>query len=227
MGVALMMSVCGHLPFAPIAARWRTPKRCCSSAITAPRSRNSTPSDSSACVPTTPSASPLRIAAYAASRSFFFMPPRSRQARSPKMLRTAAKCCCARISVGAISTLWQPFSAAAYIKNKATAVFPLPTSPCKRRFIRRPLDISREISSIARSCAPVGANGSNSRKRARMPSIRNMGPGWARRSRRSMEHISENSSMSSKASRSFAALSVWRSGGRCSAKSACASGMRP
>ena len=78
-----------------------------------------------------------------------------------------------------------------------------------------------------RICAPVGANGSSFKNRRSTPSVRNTGPGLASRSRRSMESISEKSSMSSKASLSRAALSEGISCGACSALSASASGKRP
>ena len=58
-GVAVMTSVCGVRSIGAISrslSRCRTPKRCCSSTITKPRSANSTPSWISACVPTTMSA---------------------------------------------------------------------------------------------------------------------------------------------------------------------------
>ena len=47
-----MCSVCGETPLARSRARCSTPKRCCSSMITSPRRSKSTPSVSSACVPT-------------------------------------------------------------------------------------------------------------------------------------------------------------------------------
>ena len=53
-GVAVMTSTCGgRLPLARSASRCSTPKRCCSSTTTRPRSAKSTPSCSSAWVPTT------------------------------------------------------------------------------------------------------------------------------------------------------------------------------
>ena len=56
-----------------------------------------------------------------------------------------------------------PATTARIVAN-ATAVFPLPTSPCSRRFIGRPLARSARISATARSCAAVSANGNRSRK---------------------------------------------------------------
>ena len=44
----------------------------------------------------------------------------------------------------------------------ATSVLPLPTSPCKRRFMDVSPDMSVRISSTARRCAPVGEKGSDS-----------------------------------------------------------------
>ena len=54
-GVAVMCSTCGARPCAS-ALRCSTPKRCCSSTTATERSRSSTPSWMSACVPTTTSA---------------------------------------------------------------------------------------------------------------------------------------------------------------------------
>ena len=68
MGVAVITSRCGNSPWGPRRpSRCSTPKRCCSSTTTKPRSLNSTPSESSACVPITIWAVP---SASSASTSF-------------------------------------------------------------------------------------------------------------------------------------------------------------
>ena len=61
-GVAVITSTCGGQPALSVrAARCSTPKRCCSSTTTRPRSANSTFSSSSAWVPMTMPASPVTI----------------------------------------------------------------------------------------------------------------------------------------------------------------------
>ena len=67
--------------------------------------------------------------------------------------RRPAQCCSARISVGAISAVCQPHSAARTAERTATIVFPLPTSPCRRRRIGRP---DRKSSPISRIAALLG-----------------------------------------------------------------------
>ena len=64
MGVADMTSRWGRTapPFSARAERWATPKRCCSSAMTSPRSRYSTSWENRAWVPTTRSVSPAASA---------------------------------------------------------------------------------------------------------------------------------------------------------------------
>ncbi len=62
MGVAVITSTCGGSAALSVrAARCSTPKRCCSSTTTSPRSANETVSSSRAWVPTTMPASPLAI----------------------------------------------------------------------------------------------------------------------------------------------------------------------
>ena len=139
MGVAVITSTCGGiLAFSHSFARWATPKRCCSSTITNPRFLNCTTSSITACVPTTmwmvSSINPFKILL----RSAVFVLPvsiASSMGISLSSLDKLAKCCWARISVGAIIQLWYPLSVANNILNKATIVLPLPTSPCKSRFI--------------------------------------------------------------------------------------------
>ena len=109
MGVALITSVCGWSALPDKSPRWRTPKRCCSSVTTKPSFRNSTLAESTACVPTTRSASPAAIAASAALRAAPFTLPVKSAVRTPSPANnpsSVAACCAARISVGAISTDW-------------------------------------------------------------------------------------------------------------------------
>ena len=68
-GVAVMTRTSGTIPFFRSAARWTTPKRCCSSITTSPRFRKTTPSWIRAWVPMTISISPLSSRAW---RSSFF-----------------------------------------------------------------------------------------------------------------------------------------------------------
>ena len=58
MGVADITSRCAPRPFSDRAARWATPKRCCSSVMTMPRRANSVVWDSRAWVPMASSACP-------------------------------------------------------------------------------------------------------------------------------------------------------------------------
>src|SRR5260370_292504 len=66
------------------------------------------------------------------------------------MRRAERKCCTARISVGAISAAWQPFSMAMTAACRATMVFPLPTSPCNSRFMGAGFSRSAAISANTR-----------------------------------------------------------------------------
>ena len=77
-----------------------------------------------------PPASP-RSAARTASRS------------SASSFPSVAACCSARVSVGAISTAWNPASSARSIEYSATTVFPDPTSPISSRCIGSPESRSR------------------------------------------------------------------------------------
>ena len=61
--------------------------------------------------------------------------------------------------MGAIKADWYPLFAARKIAPAATAVLPLPTSPCTSRFITPPEARSIPISSRVRRCAPVRAKG--------------------------------------------------------------------
>ena len=112
-------------------------------------------------------------------------PPACRGARRPCRGRSSArfagrplsasgamrsKCWRASTSVGAIIAACRPASTTSAIASSATTVLPEPTSPCRSRIIRFSDLRSARISSTARACAPVKANGSAaSRRRAERP----------------------------------------------------------
>ena len=190
-GVALIISRCGSSsPWSCSLLAQReplcTPKRCCSSTIARPRRAKRTCSWITACVPTTSAASPdadlrehrvARLALAAAGEPGDLR----RAARASR--RACAKCCSARISVGAISAHCQPASIASAAASAATTVLPEPTSPCSRRCIgmraargRRDLGgdaLLRRVSangsaaSSARAGAPRAAPSGGARWRSR------------------------------------------------------------
>ena len=84
MGVADMTSRWGARPFWDSLERWPTPKRCCSSVMTSPRSLNSVVSESRAWVPTARSTSPAAKASRTAFFSRSFMEPVSSAVRRPR-----------------------------------------------------------------------------------------------------------------------------------------------
>ena len=96
-----------------------------------------------------------------------------------------------------MSAACQPDWTASIIAANATAVFPLPTSPCRSRFIGSGRPMSRAISESARACAPVSANGSRAvaRRIASGDASKAM-PAWARtpRRRRARASCRKNSS---------------------------------
>ena len=105
MGVAVMCSMCGG-PFSSSAARWRTPKRCCSSTIATASERKRTSGSISACVPTTRESSPLASLPSTSRRLEARVEPVRSAAltgSAPIRLWSVAKCCSASVSVGAIS----------------------------------------------------------------------------------------------------------------------------
>ena len=154
-GVAVMCSACGASPsgaFASSAARWRTPKRCCSSTThdgevaelhRRPRSaRACRPPAGARPLPSAPSRSRRRAAGVEPVSSS--SGTRRRAARS-----SVRWCCSASVSVGAISAAWAPFSTARSIACSATTVLPAPTSPISSRCIGRSRARSSSISAIA------------------------------------------------------------------------------
>ena len=82
------------------------------------------------------------------------------------------KCCSASISVGAMKALVKPHFHTYHMSAAATSVLPLPTSPCKSRFMTRPERMSLIACVTARRCAPVGGKGSEAKNAsASAPSI--------------------------------------------------------
>src|SRR5881628_1723820 len=163
MGVALMTSTStDSAPRRWSAARWSTPKRCCSSTMASPRRAKATPSWMSACVPTASGMVPSASPASALFRAFPLTAPVSSTGSMPSGAasgRTVSKCCSASSSVGAISTAWWPASMTVSAARSATSVLPLPTSPWRSRRIGCGAARSAAISAKARSCAPVGRKG--------------------------------------------------------------------
>ena len=120
-----MWSACGTRSsgaFASSAARWRTPKRCCSSTTTTARSRNSTGSSISACVPTTSWSCPLASRSSSSRRRAALVEPvRSSTGSGPPSSESSVRwCCSASVSVGAIRAAWAPFSTARSMAARAT-----------------------------------------------------------------------------------------------------------
>ena len=197
-GVALIMRRCGSPATSeapsPIllrsASRWATPKRCCSSMIARARLRNCTCSWITAWVPTTSAASPLAMSASISVRCFFFWLPVNQATRLPRgaskgssQPTSLAKCCSARISVGAINAHCQPSSMAMAAASAATTVLPEPTSPCNRRCMGTGRDRSRAISSPTRRCAAVRPKGSAPSSCSCKPPLRSGSTGARRASR--------------------------------------------
>ena len=103
-------------------------------------------------------------------------------ASSASSLPRVAACCSASVSVGAISTAWNPASSARSIEYSATTVFPDPTSPISSRCIGSPESRSPSISSKALSWSPVGSNGNDSIHRPTIsPGLPSRGAGRATR----------------------------------------------
>ena len=152
------------------AARWPTPKRCCSSVITRPRRWKSTPWLSRAWVPTRRWVSPAARRARQARFWGAVMDPVSRSTTRPEPSSRPFKvlaCWWASSSVGAMRAVWQPFSQASQAQAAATTVLPEPTSPWSRRFMGVGCFRSAPASSMARRWAPVRGKGSRAAKAPR------------------------------------------------------------
>ena len=128
-----------------------------------------------------------------------------------------AKCCSAKISVGAIMADWYPDFAQEYISAAATAVFPLPTSPSTSLFIAVPLFKSAPHSEITLFWAKVREYG-KSDSYSLMKSVFIIGAFLLRLFFiRLSEVLSTNNS--SKTKRLFALSSASRDFGKCIFKS--------
>ncbi len=104
-------------------------------------------------MPTTRSISPAASRAAMSARAGRGVAAVTSAARRPRARRagaSAAACCSARISVGAISATWRPDAATWWAAASATAVLPAPTSPWSRRLIGSGRARSAAIASMAR-----------------------------------------------------------------------------
>ena len=164
MGVAVITKMCGAtFAFFHNLARWATPKRCCSSMTARPNLWNTTLGSIKAWVPTKMSTTPASRASKISRRALPFTEPvksSTRTGMSPSISLNPSRCCCAKISVGAIIAAWNPLSMASSAINNATTVLPLPTSPWSSRFMWRPVFKSARISLNTRFWAPVNSKGS-------------------------------------------------------------------
>ena len=158
--------------------------------ITRPKRANSTFSVSSACVPTASAAAPdaMPFVARCAGRARLAnrTPLRPRCRTGAAAARASARAARRGSRSAPSSALCMPPKCASTIAAAATSVLPLPTSPCKSRFIGALRRMSRAICSITRVCAPVGANGSSAMNRAYQPAGGSIGgapPAASRRAR--------------------------------------------
>ena len=161
--------------FAASAVRCATPKRCCSSMTMRPRRRNSTGPRGARASRRACRCGRRRAASRSCARALPLTRPVRSSARKrvlPKIRKIVAKCCSARISVGAMSAVWQPHSAARIAERTATIVLPLPTSPWRSRRIGRPdAEVLADLADHAllrgrereRRALPGGARGSRRR----------------------------------------------------------------
>ena len=150
-GVAVMTSTCGGAAALPRrASRCSTPKRCCSSTTTSPRSANcdvlldqrvGADDDAGRAAG---GLEQRRLAGRrpAASRSAARPGCRRRRRRAARRARAGRAapsivraCCAASTSVGASSAACPPASTTCSIARSATTVLPEPTSPCSSRCI--------------------------------------------------------------------------------------------
>ena len=180
-----MTSRCGGcLPLERRASRCSTPKRCCSSTTTSPRSWNCTLSSISACVPITIPASPVTRSSSACRRAAAPIEPVSSttlvpcsappsmppSASSPIISVIERWCCWASTSVGASIAACPPASTTASIARSATIVLPEPTSPWSRRCIGCSVARSSKISLVTFCWPSVRVKGSLASKASSRPS---------------------------------------------------------
>ena len=216
--MAVITSTCGgRLPLARSASRCSTPKRCCSSTTTRPRSAKSTPACSSACVPMTIPALPSATAARPSRRAAVFCEPVSSTTRVPAgspsssparpsgpsialMLRA---CWAASTSVGASSAACPPASTTWAMARSATTVLPAPTSPCSSRCMGCSRASSAASSSPTSRCPSVSAKGRAASTASSSPPDRRgrATPGSSAAARRRAARVSWRVSASSHLSR--------------------------
>lgn len=229
MGVAVMTSRCGGcLPLPRSASRCSTPKRCCSSTTTSPRSWKRTLSSISACVPITMPASPVTRSSSACLRAAVPMDPVSTttlvarsdppsmppSASSPIISTTERWCCWARTSVGASMAACPPASTTASMARRATRVLPEPTSPCSSRCIGWSVARSSKISFETFCWPSVRVKGRRASKEVSRPSaagMRGTAGSWASawRRRASATWRTNASSHFSRARASAMSALVW------------------
>ena len=178
MGVAVITRRCGVTPLRPWLRRWSrcsTPKRCCSSTTTRPRSKNSTPSWMRVWVPTTMSAWPDTMSSSARFLADWLMEPVSTTtvagtAASLSSCVRARACWTANTSVGASSAHCLPASTTCSMASSDTMVLPDPTSPCRRRLMGVAVLRSASISESTSTWPSVSANDSRESSEVRYPS---------------------------------------------------------
>jgi len=132
MGVAVMINTWGLGALRWRMARCRTPKRCCSSTMTSPSFLKRISSSNRAWVPMAREIRPSSRS-WICRRRWAAVRWRLKRAHwrgSPsRNFFSVRKCCSANISVGAMRTACWPFSTASSMADRATTVFPDPTSP--------------------------------------------------------------------------------------------------
>ena len=135
-----MWRTCGRRPpgpFASSAARWRTPKRCCSSTTATARERTRPPPRSARVCRRRAGAGRRRVsrAALAGAPGVAEVSSVAGTGSAASSVSSVRKCCSASVSVGAISAAWCPASIARSIAKRPTTVLPEPTSPISSRCI--------------------------------------------------------------------------------------------
>ncbi len=233
----------GCLPLERRASRCSTPKRCCSSTTTRPRSWNWTLSSISAWVPMTMPASPVTRSSRASRRAAIPMEPVSRttlvpRSEPPSMPPSASSpiisvierwCCWARTSVGASIAAWPPASTTVSMARRATIVLPEPTSPWRSRCIGCSVARSSKISLLTFSWPSVRVKGSLASKASSRPSAtgrRATAGSWVSAYRR-RARATWRTNASSHLSRALASSTSAFVCGRCTFSRASGSGVKP
>lgn len=173
----------GCLPLERRASRCSTPKRCCSSTTTRPRSWNRTLSSIRAWVPITMPASPVTRSRSAWRRAATPIEPVSSTtfvpcSEPPSMPPSASSpiisvierwCCWASTSVGASMAACPPASTTPSMARSATMVLPEPTSPWRSRCIGCSVARSSKISRETFCWPSVRVKGSSASKASSSP----------------------------------------------------------